>query len=92
MIRTIIWFGGAGFFASSYSNLVRGLPMMRKPMMHTFFTSIGLYAGYLIHKWEDKGEAVYEEMVEKHKNVPWWPKAQLLAEKAAREQVLKEGM
>ncbi|XP_020628035.1 uncharacterized protein LOC110065267 isoform X2 [Orbicella faveolata] len=90
MIRTILWFGGAGLFASCYSNLVRGYPAFRKPLMHVFYTSAFLWLGYKAHQYEERAEENYEEMVKKHKNVPWWPRAQLLAERAERLKTEKE--
>lgn len=59
--------------------------------MHVFYTSAGLWIGYKIHQYEERAEQNYEEMVKKHKNVPWWPKAQLLAERAERLKAEKEG-
>lgn len=77
-------------FASCYSNLVRGYPAFRKPLMHVFYTSAFLWLGYKAHQYEERAEENYEEMVKKHKNVPWWPRAQLLAERAERLKAEKE--
>ena len=59
--------------------------------MHVFYTSAFLWLGYKAHQYEERAEENYEEMVKKHKNVPWWRRAQLLAERAERLKAEKEG-
>ena len=59
--------------------------------MHVFWTSVGLALGYRGHIFEESAEERYAELIKKHKNVPWYPKAQLLAERYAREKAEKEG-
>ena len=59
--------------------------------MHVFYTSAFLWLGYKAHLYEVRADENYEEMVKKHKNVPWWPRAQLLAERAERLKAEKEG-
>ncbi|XP_073252857.1 uncharacterized protein [Porites lutea] len=90
MIRTVVWFGVGGFFTACYANLVRGLPMWRKPLMHVFWTSVGLGLGYRGHIFEETSEERYKELIKKHKNAPWYPKGQLLAERYAREKAERE--
>ena len=60
--------------------------------MHVFYTSAFLWLGYKAHQYEERVEENYEDMVKKHKNVPWWPRAQLLAERAERLKAEKEGI
>ena len=59
--------------------------------MHVTCTSVGLYLGYLGHRFENTAEDRYKELIKKHKNAPWYPKGQLLAEKYARENRIVEG-
>ena len=60
--------------------------------LHVFYTSAFLWLGYKAHQYEERAEENYEDMVKKHKNVPWWPRAQLLAERAERLKTEKEGI
>jgi len=59
--------------------------------MHVFWTSVGLGLGYRGHMFEETAEERYTELIKKHKNVPWYPKGQLLAERYAREKAEREG-
>ncbi|XP_032231170.2 uncharacterized protein LOC116614363 [Nematostella vectensis] len=91
MIRTIVFFGAGGLFTACYSNLVRRLPMWRKPSLHVVATAVGLYLGYLGHRFEETSEDRYKEMIKKHKNAKWFPQGQLLAERYAREKAILGG-
>ncbi|KAK3741578.1 hypothetical protein QZH41_012515 [Actinostola sp. cb2023] len=91
MIRTIVFFGVGGLFTACYSNVVRRLPMWRAPSLHVICTGVGLYLGYLGHRFEETSEDRYKEMIKKHKNAPWYPTGQLLAERYAREKQLLGG-
>ena len=59
--------------------------------MHVFFTSVGLMLGYGGHYFEETAEERYANMIKRHKNVPWYGRGQLLAERYAREKAEKEG-
>ena len=61
------------------------------PLMHVFWTSVGLGLGYRGHIFEETSEERYIELIKKHKNAPWYPKGQLLAERYAREKAEREG-
>jgi len=61
------------------------------PLMHVFWTSVGLGLGYRGHIFEETSEERYKELIKKHKNAPWYPKGQLLAERYAREKAEREG-
>ena len=65
--------------------------LFTEPLMHVFWTSVGLGLGYRGHIFEETAEERYAELIKKHKNVPWYPKAQLLAERYARQKAEKEG-
>ena len=61
------------------------------PLMHVFWTSVGLGLGYRGHIFEETSEERFKELIKKHKNAPWYPKGQLLAERYAREKAEREG-
>ena len=63
-----------------------------EPLLHVTCTSIGLYIGYLGHRFEQTAEDRYKDMIKTHKNAPWFPKGQLLAERYAREKGVMEGI
>ena len=71
--------------------MIAKLCFSAEPLMHVFWTSVGLVIGYKGHRFEETAEERYTELIKTHKNAPWYPKGQLLAERYAREKAEREG-
>ena len=52
---------------------------------------IGAGIGYQFHLFEEKAPERYKELIQQHKNAPWFEKGVLLAKREARMKALEDG-